>query len=730
MRMNFYGDNSRFFMLILMCLLSLPLWSENDLKKVKALYKAHDQGVVDKNTGGLFGLHVSQMMSSNDLIKSKKLLSDKLLDENTSKEMVNLYLAKIAIKEGRFKEFQKYLVASQIMSLHNIDLIQDVYQMLPNQQKNWLVNLLVKEHFFQRKPNSACPFFELTKRKSRALFLYLLASNHRLPISVQKELLYELYVTLPEAVEAAKLKKLTGFKKFFLGLKLEEKAMRMENLLTFGKNNEARETFADSMASNKKPTKPPCELDYIDAKVDRKMRKYGAARKRFTAIAATCPTEIQIKARYMDLMLASTMGDEASLPKFDAFVIDYPTHSFADDVLLFKANILLDKGRTDEALEVLADVIAKYPHGDMINRAYFLKGFTRARMGNIEQAIKDFLELEKLSEQDSIDFAQSKYWRARLSIFGDVSDLKNPKRDKAAIQQLGELVLARPTVYSWLAQALLVLIKEKVPTPSGAKHPQGEVPLTNFLDNSTLSLIRKSILSGFRNEALVMLGDVSVSEKDVDFAKEVAVYYDTLNRPEAGHQQLIRCNPQIAHSLRKALPETYARISYPHAFVVEVDKSLERVDVPREIIFAIMRQESGFIAESCSWAGAKGLMQLMYPSALSQAKLWAMSDLKEEDLYTPAVNILLASSLFKNYWQQFGNLALALAAYNAGPGIARSWSNKYSSVPLDTLIESISFKETRDYVKSVLGGTFAYTAINNPKSPPRLELMLNQVKPN
>lgn len=75
----------------------------------------------------------------------------------------------------------------------------------------------------------------------------------------------------------------------------------------------------------------------------------------------------------MDLMLASTLGDEASLPSFDAFVEDYPTSSFSDDVLVFKASMLSDKGRIKEAQQVLTRVIESYPDGDMIHRAYFHK---------------------------------------------------------------------------------------------------------------------------------------------------------------------------------------------------------------------------------------------------------------------------------------------------------------------------------------------------------------------
>ena len=714
----------RIGMLILAVLGSFSMWAEDDLKKTKSFYQAYDQGVFEGKKDSVLGVQIGRIIDSGDLIKAKEILTNNLSEKSAPKEIINLWLAKIAIKQGRFKDFQKIFVASQVSSLHNLDLIKDVYHSLPSAQKNWLVKLLVKENFFQRKPESNCPYFELNQRNNRAQFLYELAKSHRFLKQLRKEIYYELYVLMPETVDRESLKKLADFKGFIAQLKVADEVKRMENLLIFGKNNEARQTFVEFMARNKKLTRPPCELDYVDAKVDRKMRKYDLARKRFTAIAAFCPKDMEIKARYMDLMLASTVGDEAALPNFEAFVTDYPTHSFTDDVLVFKANMLLDKGRIDEAQEVLARVIAEHPQGDMINRAYFLQAFNWAKQGNIPQAIKAFLEFKKVSPQGSLDFAQAQYWSARLSIFNDLSSLKNPQIKPEAKKQIYELAYSsEPTVYSWLAEQLLLALNEKAKPKIKDKAPKEEAPLTSFLNDRVLSLIRQSINFGFRDEALVMLGDLSLNQKEIDYAKEVAIYYDTLNRPEIGHQQLIRCSPHVAPFLRVALPTTFARISYPWAFNKEVRKTLLKVDVPKEIVFAIMRQESGFIAQSCSWAGAKGLMQLMYPSALGQAKAWALENLKEEDLYLPEVNILLASSLFKKYWQQFESLPLALAAYNAGPSMARSWSNKFKNYPLDTIIESISFKETRDYVKSVLGGIATYAAIAADDNPPRPELI-------
>lgn len=722
MKIYFCGVNSNIIKVFLL-FLTVHVWADTDLNKAKHLYQSYDQGQAKEGVSSLIGLRVSAMVSSNKLAEAKELLNKELPKPDAPQEIINWWLAKIAAQEGKWSEFRKYFAASGMGSLQNVDLVSGLYNSLPTRHKSWLADRLVEGQFFKRRPQSSCPYFELTARKKRAEFLYALVKNHHLPKPLHKELFYELYVLIPEAVNSNNLKNLSGFSSFLKQLKNEDVAVRMENLLTFGKNNEARETFVESLTRNKKSQDAPCELDYIDAKVDRKLRKYAVARSRFAELAKKCPQDTQLKARYMDLMLATTLGDEASLPKFDAFVTDYPTHSFADDVLVFKASMLLDKGRIDEGLASLARVIAQYPQGDMINRAYFLQGFTWAKIGNTQSALTSFAELKKRNAQDSLDFAQSAYWHARLSVAPDTASLKTKKPSLEVIKALEDLVYAqKPTVYSWLAQSLLEVVHKKPSTKPVAVSE--DAPLANFLDNKNLSLIRRAIVHGFRDEALALLLDLSVSAQEVVYAQEVATYYDALNRPEAAHQQLVRCNRALSDVLTAKIPKTISRISYPLAFAREVDKSTQQFDVPQEVVFAIMRQESGFIPDSCSWAGAKGLMQLMYPSALSQAKAAQIANLAESDLYLPQVNILLATSLLKKYWQQFGSLALALAAYNAGPSMARSWLNKNSAIPLDTLIENISFKETRDYVKSVLGATFMYMSQSKSKNPPRLELVL------
>jgi len=128
----------------------------------------------------------------------------------------------------------------------------------------------------------------------------------------------------------------------------------------------------------------------------------------------------------------------------------------------------------------------------------------------------------------------------------------------------------------------------------------------------------------------------------------------------------------------------------------------------RSLLFAIVRQESAFAPDAMSRVGARGLMQLMPTTAASVAsKLqvqYSADRLTSDGLY----NMLLGRSYLEHLIEEFGgSYALAIAAYNAGPGRVRQWMREFGDprgrgVDMVDWIEMIPFNETRTYVHRVL----------------------------
>jgi soluble lytic murein transglycosylase len=126
-------------------------------------------------------------------------------------------------------------------------------------------------------------------------------------------------------------------------------------------------------------------------------------------------------------------------------------------------------------------------------------------------------------------------------------------------------------------------------------------------------------------------------------------------------------------------------------------------------IYAILRQESAFMTDAKSSVGARGLMQLMPKTAEAVANELNQPTPNPDELFLPEVNIKLGAGYLNKIFRQLQeNPVLATAAYNAGPMRVESWLPEKQQAA-DIWIETVPFKETREYLKRVL----AYTVIYN-----------------
>jgi soluble lytic murein transglycosylase len=127
-------------------------------------------------------------------------------------------------------------------------------------------------------------------------------------------------------------------------------------------------------------------------------------------------------------------------------------------------------------------------------------------------------------------------------------------------------------------------------------------------------------------------------------------------------------------------------------------------------VFGLVRQESRFVTDARSSAGAAGLMQVMPRTAKFVASKIGMRNFRPKSVTEVETNVNLGTGYMKLVLDQLGHPVLASAAYNAGPGRARRWRD---ARPLEGAIyaESIPFAETRDYVKKVMANSVFYAAL-------------------
>jgi soluble lytic murein transglycosylase len=149
---------------------------------------------------------------------------------------------------------------------------------------------------------------------------------------------------------------------------------------------------------------------------------------------------------------------------------------------------------------------------------------------------------------------------------------------------------------------------------------------------------------------------------------------------------------------------------YPTPFREAVLARSREVGLDPAYVYGLIRQESRFIPDARSSVGAAGLMQLMPTTARWMARKIAL-DYKPDQIADPPVNLALGTSYLKLVLDDFGgSMAMAAAAYNAGPSRPRRWREGPQLEP-SIWAENIPFNETRDYVKKVLSNTTVYASL-------------------
>jgi soluble lytic murein transglycosylase len=172
----------------------------------------------------------------------------------------------------------------------------------------------------------------------------------------------------------------------------------------------------------------------------------------------------------------------------------------------------------------------------------------------------------------------------------------------------------------------------------------------------------------------------------------------------------------------------FNKFNYP---IIATPKTVNNKVMPKqEIILAIIRQESEFDKKANSWAGARGMMQLMKPTAkivAKQAKLpYSISGLTQD----PEYNIKLGSYYFNGLLEDYnGVFPFAIAAYNAGPNRVKTWRRvngdpSKGQISYINWIEQIRFEETRNYVQRVLENINVYKYILR-KEPVQIDSYFN-----
>jgi soluble lytic murein transglycosylase len=208
-------------------------------------------------------------------------------------------------------------------------------------------------------------------------------------------------------------------------------------------------------------------------------------------------------------------------------------------------------------------------------------------------------------------------------------------------------------------------------------------------------ILKHLATSNINQGSEILAGDLAVSIGRYDFAIQIA--------KQASYEKRF-----------------HNSINFP---IIDVPLKINNKRMPSpELILAIIRQESEFDARANSYAGAKGMMQLMTYTARLVAKRARLPYSKKKLTSDPNYNIKLGSYYIAELLEQYeGSYPFSIAAYNAGPKRVAYW-NKINGNPqkeeIDYIdwVELIKFRETRNYVQRVLENVnvYKYMLTKNP----------------
>ncbi len=277
-----------------------------------------------------------------------------------------------------------------------------------------------------------------------------------------------------------------------------------------------------------------------------------------------------------------------------------------------------------------------------------------------------------------------RYWRARA--------LRELDQTREATSEFGAIA-GEPDFYGLLAAEEL----GRSPSLESRPHTPDSDALRAFSAQPEVRRALKLYALDMRREALQEWSRAIKGASDqglltaAEFARRNGIYDRAINAAE-------RTRDQHDFGLRYLAPYRDVLSSAARAY-----------DIEEALVLGLVRQESRFIPDIVSSAGAVGLMQLMPSTAKWVAKKLGRSDFRVSQVKAAEVNAEFGSFYLRYVFDRLDGMpVMAAAAYNAGPGRAQAWR---ANVPLEGAIyaETIPFSETRDYVKKVLANAVIYT---------------------
>ena len=464
------------------------------------------------------------------------------------------------------------------------------------------------------------------------------------------------------------------------------------------------------------PDADRCDALFLKASAIFKQRKRAKSRPVFDLAATACRRagpgrkDVLVKSLYQSGRGRYAEAEYARAAKqFQAVADEFPDHSYADDALVLAGESWAEEGDSPRERLAYEKLIERFPAGDMAfeaRRRLLVLALAQARFADA-LALAD----AGLADPKGLDLRE----QAKLHYFRGRGLQRLGRNDDARAAWLAALAAA-PLSYPGL-QALSRLRElgdDALAAGLRVLEESSAAPDVRLELPATPAAARAGLLArlGLGDEAREELGEAKIAGWPAAAILAQAGLYGESQRLLGALGSAWRKNPPVGPT--RELWE----IAHPLAFSDLVRAGEGEHQVPWFLTFAIMQTESRFEPGVTSWAGARGLVQLMPGTARDLARQAGISDLDEARLFDPTLNLDLGTRYLGNLVRRFGGdesaVPLAIPSYNAGPGAVDKWLERRKDWDFDLFIESIPIDETRAYTQSVLERWLSYRWVHAP----------------
>jgi soluble lytic murein transglycosylase len=387
----------------------------------------------------------------------------------------------------------------------------------------------------------------------------------------------------------------------------------------------------------------------------------------------------------------------------------YPGQPAAEEAGFLAGWLLIQDGKYGPGAELLAGYDGRHPHARKRDEAAWYRSYALVRAGQLTDAESVLSAFGQHFPRSQL-VPQARYWLSRCHQLSGRSDALVGYRD---------LIAQAPGSFYAVLAAERLREAGQVPPPLFNGHPNS---VAAAAQSPELQLARALARAGLLRDAAEEIARRASAVHSVDVAYHVG--QDLTQLEEHGAAFALAARLLWGEAYGHGSPAALALL-YPRAFAAALETNAKARDVSPYLLWAIMRRESAFRPNLMSAANARGLMQLIPPTAASISKALREDPPPADALFSPFINLKLSAWYLAQLQARFAHPVLVAAAYNAGPPAAARWAKTFGELPTDLFVEAIPYRETRAYVKQVVADIYNYQQLYGDGGRPlRLSLQL------